>query len=292
MVKRVLLALTLGVLAAGCESPDNDSAETGARHVELAGQPNFRDLGGYRTGDGRTVKWGEVYRSGELPELTDADVAVLEGLELQAVANFLLPEEIEKHGRDRLPEGVREILLPITSDGMTEIALGGRRAMETGDFSALPPEVNLEVHRLLLDDATEQYAALLRALIDPNNRPMAFHCSHGVHRTGTAAAVLLSALGVPWETVREDYLLSNVYREEEVTHRLAQIRKMVAAKKNIPPEQVDMANMEAFYIQQGTYIDASLDRAVEEYGSMQGYIREGLGITDKEIAQLRAQLLQ
>jgi len=238
------------------------------------------------------VKWGQVYRSGELPKLTDDDVETLEGLRLRTVTNFLLPEEIEKHGLDRLPEGVREILLPITSEGMTEIAVGGRRAMETGDFSAMPPEMNQEVHRLLLDDAKEQYAALLRALIDPSNRPMAFHCSHGVHRTGTATAVLLSALGVPWETVREDYLLSNTYREAEVTHRLEQIRNMVAQEQGIPPEQVDMTNVEAFYIQQGTYIDASLDQAVKEYGSMEGYITDGLGITDEEISLLRAQLLQ
>ena len=98
---RMLLALTLGILVAGCGTPDGGSTEARTRHIELVGQPNFRDLGGYRTDDGRTVKWGQVYRSGELPKLTDADVAVLDGLELQAVVNFLLPEEIEKHGMPR-----------------------------------------------------------------------------------------------------------------------------------------------------------------------------------------------
>jgi protein-tyrosine phosphatase len=299
---RLVLAGLCVFLVSGCGTPDPgatgagtsqaDPPELTVRHVPLEGQSNFRDLGGYETADGRTVKWGEVYRSGELPDLTDADVARLETLGLRAVANFLLPEEIDKSGRDRLPEGVREIPLAITSERTAELSLAGHAAIESGDFSTLPPELNPEIHRLLLDDAKVQYAALLRELADPASRPMAFHCSHGVHRTGTAAAVLLSALGVPWETVREDYLLTNEYRKDEVEHRLAKIRSMAAAKQGLPPEQVDMTNMEAFYIVQGAYIDGSLEQAVQKYGSMEGYIRDGLGISDEEVERLRTQLLE
>ena len=132
----------------------------------------------------------------------------------------------------------------------------------------------------------------MRLIADPANRPLVFHCSHGVHRTGTAAAVLLSALGVPWETVREDYLLTNEYLKDEVERRLAKIRSMAAANQGIPPEQVDMTNMEAFYIVQSAYIDGSLETAVQEYGSMEGYIRDGLGVSDEELERLRAELLE
>lgn len=78
------------------------------RHVALDGQPNFRDVGGYETTDGRTVKWGEVYRSGELPRLSDEDVAKLEELDIRTVVSFLTEKEIEARGPDRLPEGVEE----------------------------------------------------------------------------------------------------------------------------------------------------------------------------------------
>lgn len=135
------------------------------------------------------------------------------------------------------------------------------------------------------------YAAVLRELADPSNRPLVFHCSHGVHRTGTATAILLSALGVPWETIREDYLLSNEYRAEEVEARLDRIRHKVAQDRGISPEQVDMTNVEAFYLLEGHYIDGALEQAVEEYGSMERYIRDGLGITDEEVARLREELL-
>lgn len=260
-----------------------------ARQVLLDGQPNFRDLGGYATSDGRLVKWGQLYRSGELPRLSDSDVEQLEGLRIRTVVNFLTPEEIESRGPDRLPPGVREVSLSISGGGLTAEVGEARR---TGDFSKVPTDLNPGFHRLLTGLARAEYAQLLREAADPVNRPLVFHCSHGIHRTGTAAAILLSALGVPWETIREDYLLSNVYREEEVRHRVSQLREKAAETLGVPQEEVDTTNMEAFYILEGVYIDAALDEMVKEYGSVESYIREGLGISDEEIQRLRTELLE
>ncbi len=181
--------------------------------------------------------------------------------------------------------------MPIRGERTAELALEAQEAIRSGRFEDLPPELNPEFHRLLLEDGKAEYAALLRAAMDPANRPLVFHCSHGVHRTGTAAAILLSALGVPWETVRDDYLLTNTYRAQEVRAQLERIRTMVAAGRGIPPEEVDMTNVEAFYVLEGAYIDGSLQHAIQRYGSMQGYIRDGLGITDDELATLRSELL-
>jgi len=261
-------------------------------HVELDGQPNFRDLGGHETTDGLSLRWGQVYRSGELSHLTDEDVAKLEDLEIRTVVNFLLPEEIEINGRDRLPVGVREIAEPIEGDRAAELTLVAQSAIRSGEFQKLPPEMNPEFHRLLLDEGKPQYAALLRYAADPANRPLIFHCSHGVHRTGTATAILMSALGVPWDVIREDYLLTNDYRAEEVKAILAKIRKMAAEKRGVAPEEIDMSNVEAFYILEGSYIDGTLEQAVADYGSMDAYIREGLGISDDEIEMLKSQLLE
>ena len=267
-----------------------DSVED-KRHVSLDGQSNFRDIGGYETADGRRVKWGVVYRSGELHKLSDSDVLKLESLGIKAVANFLTEKEIESRGHDRLPDGVREIPLPMEAGNMGDLAEVVIEARSTGDFSKVPAEFNPEIHRLLITEAREYYARLLRELADPINRPMVYHCSHGVHRTGTATAILLSALGVPWETVREDYLLSNKYRKKEIDRRISELQLQAADTLLVDPEQVDMTNIRAFYILEGSYIDASLDEAVKRYGSMDAYIHEGLGITDEEITSLRKQLL-
>ena len=282
----VVVGLTVAIsCGGGQETVDVPSEETTAgpaptqeASVRLEGQPNFRDLGGYKTEGGRRVKSGEVYRSGELAHLTDEDVARLEGMGILTVVNFLLPEEIENNGPDRLPEGAREVSEPIQG--------------QSAEFDQIPPAMNPEFHRLLLDEGKEEYAALLRHAADPANRPLVFHCSHGVHRTGTATAILLSALGVPWETIREDYLLTNEYRGEEVEATLSKIRQMAAKKKGVSPEEIDMTNVEAFYILDGSYIDGTLEQAVADYGSMEAYIRDGLGITEVEIETLRKQLLE
>jgi protein-tyrosine phosphatase len=224
--------------------------------------------------------------------LTDEDVAKLEDLEIRTVVNFLLPEEIEMNGRDRLPAGVREIAEPIQGDRASELTMEAQSAIRSGEFEKLPPEMNPEFHRLLLNEGKPQYAALLRYAADPANRPLIFHCSHGVHRTGTATAILLSALGVPWDVIREDYLLTNDYRAEEVKATLGKIQNMVAENKGVAPEEIDMSNVEAFYFLEGSYIDGSLAQAVADYGSMDAYIREGLGISDDEIEILKSQLLE
>ena len=291
----LIVAASTVLTACGLERGGNRSEATAdrpQRHIALEGQPNFRDVGGYQARDGRTIKWGEIYRTGELSGLTDTDVARLDSLGLRTVVNFLVPKEIEKHGADRLPEAVREIRRPITGELAEELSLQAGEAIRTGDFSALPPDLNPEFHRLLLDDGREEYAALLRELMDPANRPLVYHCSHGVHRTGTATAILLSALGVPWEAVREDYLLSNKYRREEVEAQLGRIRQVLSRDRGIPPGQVDMTNVEAFYVLEGHYIDGTLEKAIEEYGSMEDYITDGLAITAGELAQLRAELLE
>ena len=260
--------------------------------LRLEGQPNFRDLGGYETVDGRRVKSGEVYRSGELAHLTDADVAALEALGIRTVVNFLLPEEIEKSGPDRLPEVAQEVPQPIHGERAAELTMMVQGAIQAAEFDQIPPAMNPEFHRLLLDEGKEEYAALLQYAADPANRPLVFHCSHGVHRTGTAAAILLSALGVPWETIREDYLLTNEYRGEEVEATLGKIRQMAAEKKGVPPEEIDMTNVEAFYILDGSYIDGTLEQAIADYGSMEAYVRDGLDITDQDIGLLREELLE
>ena len=242
---------------------------------------------------GRTVKPGLVYRSGELPRLTDEDLAKLEALGIKTVVNFLTEQEIKVHGRDRLPEGVTAIALPIAGG---DIASGGLaaeilKARQTADFSGVPVELNAQIHRLLVTDAQQQYASLLRLVADPRNRPIVFHCSHGVHRTGTAAAILLAALGVPAATIERDYLLSNNYRQAEVNRRLGELRERAAKNQGITPQDVDMTNTRAFYILKPSYIRASLEEIEKEYRSLDHYLHHALGVTEQELSQLRDAML-
>jgi protein-tyrosine phosphatase len=295
-LKQYLPIILAIFLLATCENKSEqkiaDSTDL-QRQIELEGQPNFRDLGGYKTTDGRTVKWGQIYRSGELPRLTDQDVKKLDSLELNTVINFLTPKELETHGQDRLPDGVNSLSLPMNSKQfLGDLAAEILVARQTGNFMTISPDLNPQIHRLLIEHAREEYAEVLRSALNMDRRPLVFHCSHGIHRTGTAAALLLSALGVPWDTIREDYLLSNKYRKDEISRRLKELKELARSNPEITDHEQNDKNIEAFYVLQGSYVDAALDEAVKQYGSMENYIRDGLGISDEVIAMLKDQLLE
>ena len=261
-----------------------------ARHVELDGQSNFRDLGGYETIDGRRVRSGQLYRSGRLTTLSDADVERLTALGIRTVVNLLTVDDVEFYGKDRLPDGATAVSLPIDSDTATRLANDASKALKSGDFAALPPDINADIHRLLVHEGRDRYRELLELGADPTRRPLVFHCSHGIHRTGTGAAILLSLLGVPWDTVREDYLLSNVFRADEVRARLGQLRTLAAGANGIEESGVDMTNAEAFMVQQPSYIDASLHEINDKYGSI-GQWATAAGVSSDTLARFRAELL-
>lgn len=279
-----ILLTGLAALTIGCTPQSNFQ-----RSVPMEKQSNFRDIGGYKTTDGHTVKTGILYRSGELHALTDADVQVLDDLGIKTVVSFLIPKEIEARGGDRLPEGTENILLPIEAGGGLVAVVADAR--NTGDFSKVPADLNPKLHEMAAEEAKEQYAALIREILASDGTPLAYHCSHGIHRTGTATAIILSAVGVPWGIVREDYLLSNEARAEEIETRTAQLRLLAAKTFSIPPEEVDMTNINAFYILEGNYIDGTRNYINENYGDIHSYLTKGLGLTEDEMTELKALLI-
>lgn len=259
------------------------------RQVKLEGQGNFRDLGGYRTTDGRRVKWGVIYRSGQLNKLSDADLSKLKDLKIRTVVDLRGISEIETRGKDRLPEGARGVSYPIGVDSPPKE--GKEESTATGS-SAGRTDFMLQATRSIMVNRTDVYASLIRDLAEPTNRPLVFHCTAGKDRAGVGAAIVLSLLGVPWETVRDDYLLSNYYRRDENAKELKSIREDMAEKQGIPPEQVDMTAIEAMFLVKPEYLDAAHDEVIRRYGSMESYFRKGLGISDETISRIRNELLE
>lgn len=259
------------------------------RLVPLSGQPNFRDLGGYAAADGRTVRWGTVYRSGELSQLSDDDVETLGRLGIRTVVDLRSPEEVSARGAGRLPQGAALRPMPISSSDIFSRLVP---MFLKGDFSQVPPDLLDRVNRHLVRDFTAQFGGLLATLGEPGRRPLVFHCTQGKDRAGFGAAMVLSALGVPWDTVVEDYLLSNHYRKAENDKLLAMVRRLAAAQGGPDAEQTAAARVESLLCVKEQSLQAAHDEIVEEHGSVERYLVDALGCSTATLGRLRDELLE
>lgn len=259
------------------------------RHIPLSGQANFRDLGGYEAADGRTVKWGMVFRSGELSQLDGDDIAKLAELGIKTVVDLRSPEEISARGEGRLPTGATLQAMPISSSDMFAKIIP---MLLQGDFSQVPSDLLERVNRLLVREFSAQYGGLLRALREPANRPLVFHCTQGKDRAGFGAAMVLSALGVPWDSVVEDYLLSNHFRKAENDKMLGMIRGFAAAKGGEESEETAFQRVEGLLFVKRQSLQAAHDEILARHGSIEGYLADALGFPSAALERLRDELLE
>ena len=245
------------------------------RRLPLDGEVNFRDLGGYAAGDGRTVKWGQLYRSGELGRLSAADLAYLAGLDIKLVCDLRDDFEV-KQLPDRLPAGAERLELPIRGGDMPMEVV--HAAFDNGDFSRVDTKHLINSNRLFVRKFTPTYAEMLRRVTATGGRPALIHCTVGKDRSGLGAAIFLWILGVPMETVFDDYLLSNMYRARINEETFAMIRQVATERTGFPAGAVDLAPLEALLEARRGYLQTAVDTIVEDYGSIDNYIRDGLGM--------------
>ena len=109
------------------------------RLLKIPRVTNFRDLGGYLTGDGRTVKWGQLYRSGHLADLTPRGMDLLTNLNLSTIVDFRSTYESQRHP-DRVPEGVRLIHLPVMDQANREMSQEIRERIKNNQMEGFAPD--------------------------------------------------------------------------------------------------------------------------------------------------------
>ncbi len=252
------------------------------RRLGMAGAPNFRDFGGYRSADGKQVRWGYLFRSGQLSSLSDADVALLASLDLDLVFDFRRLEEQESD-LSRLPSepGPRVVSLPI-------IPGSNSRFFEEADGQDQGPgamfDFMLEINRDFADSQAETYGRMFSEILAAEDARFLVHCAAGKDRTGFAAAIVLLALGVPREVVMRDYLLTGRYfipeRELDRLRHKYQLEHMLADA--IRP----MLEVHEDYLAMAlAYID-------EHYESVESYLERALGVGAPELAELRRRYLE
>ena len=173
------------------------------RRIALEGVSNFRDLGGYETRDGARVRWRTVFRSSTLCEATAGDVRRLLDLDLALVLDLRSDDELERTGISTLHEhGVEHRHVPYR-----------RNLRSSADRLAMRSRSGPDLDYLAgIEDSLPAIGRIFAAIAEtPEGRTVAFNCEGGKDRTGVTAALLLRALGVPDETIVEDYVLTREY---------------------------------------------------------------------------------
>ena len=251
------------------------------RKLGMQGTPNFRDFGGYRTIDGRLVKWGFLFRSGQLSNLSDQDVALLATLELDLVCDFRRIEEQEADP-SRLPASnpPRIASLPISPGSNAQFfeQVGG----QFGDRQAMF-DFMVEINRDFAEAQSETYARMFREILDVEDARFLVHCAAGKDRTGFAAAIILLALGVSQEVVMQDYMLTKRFFSPH--------REIDRLRQKYQMEQMETESILPMLEVHEDYLSRALMAISQNYPSTEVYLEEALGMGSAEVAQLRARYL-
>lgn len=241
------------------------------RLLALTGADNFRDLGGYRTDDGRRVRWRRLFRSASLQELTDDDVAVLrDEVGLRVMIDLRAPSEVAREGSGPLRRaGVRYLNVPVIRE-------------HAGYRYEVPDRVDLGAQYFeIAEDAGPSLAAIFELLAETDGTPAVLHCAAGKDRTGIASALVLGVLGVPPADLAEDYALSEPHMAA-VRARLRRLPSYGDRVDRVPHEVWSAAavNMQDL-----------LQRIDQHYGGLRQWAR-AQGVADRIVDALEDRLLE
>jgi protein-tyrosine phosphatase len=255
-------------------------AVAGERVLPIEQGSNFRDIGGYMTKDGRTVRWGKAFRSGAMPLFTDADYALVGQLGIGSVVDLRSLEE-----REVAPDQIddRTGALFIANDYkiaplMANYGKGNGENVYKGMEKLLVPQFRALYHR-----------------IEANEGAVVYHCSAGQDRTGMATAILYDVLGVDRETILKDYHKSTALRRPQYempkinpadypNNPILKYYFSADEKKRSVAEPLYTPTGASHLAQFFTYIDSV-------YGGSKGYMKKALGLTDADITGLKAVML-
>ncbi|MBT3534800.1 MAG: tyrosine-protein phosphatase [Rhodospirillaceae bacterium] len=241
------------------------------RRIELEGVSNFRDLGGYQTAAGQAVKWRTFFRSDTLSALTDADMETVCGLGVNTAVDL-------RYGHERQLEPSRFLghdQVEVLEMGLPESP--NASSLDSFEYSPDAAEIArsymTENYRNYPFLYAKGYGTLMRRLADGER--VVVHCTAGKDRAGTAAALTLSALGVPRETVFEDYMLTNRYWDRAGRERPG----------------MDAETVASIFSAREEYLNAAFSAIESRCGSVDVYLEEVLGLDDAALGVLRSACL-
>lgn len=252
------------------------------RLIPFDGAPNFRDLGGYETEDGRSVAWGKVFRSSHLGWLSPGDKERFTSLKIGEVFDLRRTGESEAF-RNQVPPGIRtyhfDIDVGSTKSYRDRLLAGTATRQSTHDMM-------VGAYRSYVTDFADRFGRLLKLLATSDEHAVVIHCMVGKDRTGIASALLLGALEVPRETILADYLLSTKYYPPHLI--MDRIRDSL--DESLASGYRDEA-VEPFCSVHEDYLSAAFEEIDRSHGGTEAFLRERLGLDDADLGLLRERFL-
>ncbi|WP_270993124.1 tyrosine/lipid phosphatase LipA [Listeria seeligeri] len=285
--------LTATLLLGGCGNQSEEKAEANAKvtkalqpgsQIKLEGAVNVRDLGGYQTTNGLTVKPHKLIRSAELATLSDSDKKKLVNTyNLAHIVDFRTNSEVKAKPDPSLTNVTYTHDSVMKDNGASTSTQDLTASLATMDN---PETFLIEANKSFVTDDTsiQAYKDFFDVLLANQDGSVLWHCTAGKDRAGFGTALVLSALGVDKETVIDDYMLSNKYRAAENKKAIEAVEAKTDNKKVID-------GMTAVMEVRESYINAAFDEIDAKYGSMDNFLKEKLGLTDAKQKQLKKMYL-
>jgi protein-tyrosine phosphatase len=235
---------------------------------QLAGVLNFRDIGGYKTADGHTIRYNVVYRSATLHEMTLSDNEKLAPLKIRYEIDLRTETERSVAPTNWGPNPPEVIEIPFLRAG-------------TPPRNPDPAQVHAMMRRLYADYAVVNAPTIGKVLHDlaQGDEPALIHCTGGVDRTGMTVAVLMTLLGASRKDVYREYLVSSKLSKEQMG-RIVSNSGVAVSPKFLKAFSIDAGSLDAFF-----------DSIDKHYGSFDAYVRNGLKLSNQDVRSLRRKLL-
>ena len=297
--------MVLGCLA-GCTTNGKTDKDTDNKKIEnvvtmesqtlgLEKVDNARQLGGYYTQDGRKVKANMLLRSGKLINATEDDIAKLtDTYNLGTIVDLRTTSEIEQAPNPTI-DGVEDIHVRILNE---DTPTDANSAAMTKIYGSDPVDalIGMATDGTLSDDmyittinsesAKKGFAEFFQILLDnEEGKAVLWHCTGGKDRTGTAAVLLLSALGVDEDTILDDFALTNEFLKSKIDYMGAE-----AAKKTDDQEIID--GVRTLTGVSRDFMKKMIDYLTDEYGSVENFIIEELNVSKDDIVKLQDMYLE
>lgn len=245
---------------------------------------NFRELGGYQTLSGKKVRMHKLLRTGNLADLSPFDLDFLKEYGVKYIIDFRSKEEVTRQP-DRIPDGAEYVFDPVFSEDLTN---SSKSINDLENQSKKDPNFGFD-HMLYAyedmirsDSAQKAYRIFFDKLLsnDQAGQSLIFHCTAGKDRTGFGAILVLSALGVPLNTIKKDYMLTNTFTKDFIDGMLAREKKQ-GKNSNTLQSIRDIQSVHP------EYINHAIKVINDDYGSINNYLREVMKLSSADIMDLR-----